>query len=189
MKKTRTTDATVEPVTAAEMEEQLSISSGWNATKVARNIKAARQMVELETDRSLITQTWKLNLNDWPFNEVIFLPNGVTQSVTSVKYYDTAGSQQTLVADTDYEVSINGDIATIRPLLSWPALESDKIDSIEVIYVTGYGDAAANVPDWAKEAVISMATELYELGQVDMSKIYQSLIVPHKLYFDYASND
>jgi uncharacterized phiE125 gp8 family phage protein len=45
--------------------------------------------------RALITQTWKVNLCGWPC-EGIRLPLGPVQSVTTVKYYNSANSQATL---------------------------------------------------------------------------------------------
>lgn len=186
MNKTRIIDSNVEPVTVSEMEAQLRVSAGIDTALINSNIKAARMMVEEDTDRSLITQTWRVTLDTWPSCEVIFLPRGPVQSVTSLKYIDTNGEEQTLNV-SNYKVFKKGDIARITPENSWPSIKDQK-EAIEVVYVTGYG-LEATVPAWAKEAIKAKATELYEQSPGSMDMIYLSLITPHKIIFNYAAND
>ena len=188
MKVVRTVEPSVEPVSDTEMEQQLTISTGWDNVKVLRNIKAARQILELDTDRSLITQTLLMTLDKFPTNETIHLPKGIVQSVTSIKYYDTNGDLQTL-APSAYSLKKNGDEARIDPIGSWVSISSSLKNAVEVTYVTGYGDAATDVPEWAKEAIIVKATELYTIGAVKTSSMYDALIRLKKVFFDYAIND
>lgn len=190
MNKYRTNDATTEPVTLAEMKEQLGISSTFSDTKIGRNYKAARQMVEKDTDRSLISQTWRVTLDAWPTSGVIFLPNGRLISVASLKYIDSDGDEQTLAENTHFVVHSKSDVARIVEAdnQSWPSLHATRKEVVEIIYTAGYGTTADDVPDWAKEAIIAKATELYEVGQVSTEKMYQSLIDPHRLIFNYAIN-
>ena len=187
----RTVNPTVEPVTSAEFEEQMVISSGWDSSKVTRNLKTAREMLEIHTDRSLITQTWVMKLDKFPESGIIYLPKGITQSITSIKYYDTDDALQTLAA-TQYDVVINADIARVsysEVSGGWVSVSSNLLDAIEITYVTGYGSAATDVPEWAKDAIIAKATSLYSIGDIDTTDMYKSLIEVNKIYFDYAIND
>lgn len=183
-----TTQPASEPVTEAELEESLTLTSGWDNTSVSRKQIASRRQVELDTDRSLITQTLTMKLDNWPEKEDIVLFRGPVQSVTSVKYQNTSDVQTTLVEDTDYTVAINGDEARITPISSWPSLYATKKDVIEVIYVAGYGDNASDVPADLKEAIVSKFDQLYS-KDMKFNGNYEALITPMKVYSDYTIND
>src|SRR5688572_5645345 len=60
-------------------------------------VLAARQHVETDTARALITQTWDLTVDSLGCQ--IELPKPPVQSVTSVKYLDSEGVEQTLPTD------------------------------------------------------------------------------------------
>lgn len=178
---------TPEPVTSAEVEESLVLASGWDAATLTRLISAAREIVELETDRSMINRDITIELDDWPEDETIYLPRGPVSSVTSVKYIDTAGTQQTLVEGTDYRVTIRGDVARITPVNSWPSVDTERKGVIEVIYVAGYGATGTDVPEDMRSAVIAKVDHLYSKGHI--SEYYRSIIIMRKNHFDYGIND
>ena len=185
----RTTDPTVEPVSNTEFEAEVVISEGWDSDRVTDKIKAAREQVETDTDQSFITQSWTLTLDKWPKYNVIHLPKGPVQSITSISYLDADGDSQVLVITDDFTLANNAADATISPVESWPTTLTTRREVITIVFVTGYGDTAASVPAWAKEAVKAKATEMYTLGVIDTTRIYDQLTTTHKLYFDYESND
>lgn len=184
----RTTDAAAEPVADTDMEEKLSYSSGWNATTIAIDIEAARNQVEQMTDRALITQTWT-GRGDY-FPDVIHLPKGQIQSVTSVKYIaDGDTTFTTLTVDVDYVVEINQDKARIYPKVDWPSVELDRKGVVEVVYVAGYGATAASVPGWAKSAIMLLAGDLNTNGALKADMAVSKILTSNKLSFDYTVND
>jgi uncharacterized phiE125 gp8 family phage protein len=185
----RTTDATVEPVTPIDLEEKLVYSSGWNATTLGIDIEAARNMVEKITDRALITQTWT-GRGDY-FIDVIYLPKGQIQSVTTVKYVPNGSTTfTTLTVDVDYIVELNGDRARIYPVSSWPSdLNEDRKGSIEVVFICGYGNAASDLPGWSKSATMMYAGDLNTNGALKAEMAMDRLMVANKLFFDYHLND
>ncbi len=108
-------------------------------------IPAIRSEAEHRLGRRLITQTVELVLDDFPAGEIdLRLPS--VQSVTSIKYMDTAGAEQTF-ANTNY--SLDTAASPGRVLLdtdaSWPATQ-DVPNAVRVRYVVGYGDDDASVP-------------------------------------------
>tara|TARA_R110000803_G_scaffold149047_2_gene214466 strand:+ start:8 stop:562 length:555 start_codon:yes stop_codon:yes gene_type:complete len=179
----RTTDAATEPVTSAEVEESLVISSGWDATSVTRKIEAARQQLENITDRSFVTQTWTMHLDEFP--EVIYVPKGKLIAITSLKYDDSNGDEQTLAVTTDYLLANNGKKARISPVTSWPNTLSEN-DSVRLVYTAGYGNAAA-VPGAIKDAIIALVEQLYS-GKQDNQDMIDALINPYMIKFDYCIN-
>lgn len=108
-------------------------------------IPAIRAEAEHRLGRRLITQTVELVLDDFPAGEIdLRLPS--VQSVTSIKYLDTAGAEQTVI-NTDY--SLDTAASPGRVLLdtdaAWPAT-ADVPNAVRVRYVVGYGDDDASVP-------------------------------------------
>jgi len=98
--------------------------------------------------RALRPQTWELRLSGFPAGG-IELPYPVQTALTSVKYDDTAGVEQTLVADTDYRVfGLNGHHkARVSPVYNgaWPVARSDD-ESVRIRYVCGYATTAMPKP-------------------------------------------
>lgn len=108
-------------------------------------IPAIRAEAEHRLGRRLITQTVELVLDAFPSGEIdLRLPS--VQSVTSIKYLDTAGAEQTVI-NTDY--SLDTAASPARVLLdtdaAWPAT-ADVPNAVRVRYVVGYGDDDASVP-------------------------------------------
>ena len=123
-------------------------------------IVAARQWAENFTRRAFITQSWTLTLDAFP-SEII-LPRPLAITVTTLKYFDTNGVQQTWNA-ANYTVDItNTPGRVVRAFnVSWPDVRNIP-NTIEAIYTAGYGAAAANVPDSIKLAIKLLVAHWYE---------------------------
>lgn len=134
-----TTAPTLEPFTVEEAKAQIRSVQAQEDALVTSYIKSARAAAEAHLGRVLLTQTWTLAISD--FVTVIPLPFAAPlQSVTSVKYYDEAGVQQTL-SSTAYTVDTRsrpGRIA-LASGQSWPAVQSlRRVNRIEIVYVAGW---------------------------------------------------
>jgi len=158
---TVTTAPEAEPISVAEAKAHMRVDAATENDLITALIVAARQSVELWMHRSLITQTLKLTLDGWP--AVIHLPRGPVQSISSIKYYDSAGDQQTLSSD-EYQSDLLNNIprVTTEPTSSWPSTESGRMNSVEINYVAGYGDESADVPGPIKQAMLLLISEWFE---------------------------
>jgi len=150
---TVTTAPVLEPFTVEEAKAQIRSVQNQEDGIVASYIKAARAQAEKYLGRGLLTQSITLNISD--FVPVLSLPMAAPlASVTTVKYYDTDGNQQTL-ASTYYTVdtiSRPGRIA-LAANQSWPAVQSTrKVTRIEIIYVVGYTTRDL-IPDEIKQGM------------------------------------
>lgn len=144
----RTVEPATSPVTTTEAKTHLRVTTSDHDTRIDQLILAATSLIENKAGASLIAQTWKLTLDG--FSSAIELPRGPVQSVTSVKYYDTAGTLQT-VSSADY--TLDDQSAPQRIVLnqdaSWPTTQ-DRVNAVEITYVTGF----ATLPDDIKHAVL-----------------------------------
>lgn len=175
----------VEPVTAAELRTLLGESAtGLPDAEANDFIAQAREEIEELTGLALITQSWRLSIDRWPtarepwwdgvregsINDLhgpanmssLRLPRYPLQSVTSVTVYDEDSNATTVtVASTfDIDTAQRPGRITLRSGATWP-IATRANNAIEVVYVAGFGDTAAEVPAPLVRAVRQMAAYLY----------------------------
>lgn len=192
----RKVDAVTEPVTLDEAKAHLRVTSTEEDDYITALITVARQAVEDQTRRSLVTQTWEVGFEGWPtFNEArrraaqgFELPRPKTVSVTSVEYWDVNGDKHTMPADS-YVVDINAfpAILNMKEATELPTLSPDLPAPVLVTYVAGFGGAAA-VPAPIKHAILLMISHLFEVRAIVSTSAFvripdsiHALLSPYKL--------
>lgn len=151
---------TVEPVSLVEATAHLYVTHSDDDALISAYIAAAREDAERRLGRALISQTWELALEAFP--SAIELPNPPLVSVTSIKYLDTAGVEQTLdpsqyLVDTD---SVPGAVVPAYGA-SWPSIRSQR-NAVRVRYVAGYGADGSFVPASIRQWILLRTGALYE---------------------------
>ena len=119
--------------------------------------------MERAYETAFVSQTWDLYFDNWPGGDVIGIPLWPLASVTSVKYTDEDAAESTL-SSSDYlvdTVSRPGRLK-LKSSASWPSVTLQELNGIVVRFVAGYGDAASDVPDPIKQAILVQVGELYE---------------------------
>lgn len=149
MRENLVTDATVEPITLAEVKENLGIPDDDTVKDSEiedRIIPSARKRVERYLGRSIISQQWKLTLDYFP-SEIQLQKNPVS-SIDSVKYYDTDGILQTISASNYYlDATGAGDNWLMRAYdYSWPDTQY-RANAVEVTYTSGEATALTVDPE------------------------------------------
>lgn len=116
-------------------------------------------------NRSVLPYTWRMYRPGWPCNGVMRLPFPPVRTVTSVKYRDSAGAEQTL-ASSAYVVrkppAVPAEIVAISPN-DLPGIEEHP-RAVTIEFTAGYGTAAGEepVPDVLKQGVSFMAGHYLE---------------------------
>ncbi len=126
-------------------------------------IVAAREYAEGFQNRAYITQTWELWLDDWP-SDCISIPRPPLQSTDfKIEYYDTDNTKHTWSSD-DYSVDINHEPGRVfrNSGKSWPSESLRPRNAICVTYTAGYGDAATDVPQKIRQALLLLIAHYYE---------------------------
>lgn len=148
---TLVTAPTVEPIDLALAKAQCRIHPDVTDEDalLTSYIQAARARCEDVTGRQLMTATYDLTLHQFPACGAIEVPILPVQSVTHVKYTNTAGTLTTVTA-ADYVVSgLNSakDAAWISLAVgeSWPTT-IDQANAVVVRIVAGYGASLASLP-------------------------------------------
>jgi len=173
----------VEPVTIDEIKESLVLSGSDQDIFLANCIAEAREYIEESTGIAMITQVWRLSLDDWPNGRAawwdgtktgaiselhdgrggVALPAYPLQSVDTVTVYDEASNATVVNIATTFDVDTYqkpGRLA-LQDGATWP-VALRNINAIQIEYTSGYGDAATDVPAPLKRAVSQMAAYLFE---------------------------
>lgn len=148
-------------VSSTEAKATLRIAGSDLDTEVDDTLAAAVDLVEHESQRALrISYTITETYDGWPCEPIRFDWQPV-KSITSIKYYDTADSQQT-VSSSNYRLLADSDGASVLEFDDDYSLPSIAVrgDAVEVAYTAGYADIAS-VPDAAKFAVRLKLRELF----------------------------
>jgi uncharacterized phiE125 gp8 family phage protein len=151
----------VEPLALAEAKAFLRVEHGDDDALIAALIAAARQHVEAATRRALINQTWRLVRDAWPDDGRIAALPAPLRQVTAARVYDAAGAAHTIspsvfVVDT---AAAPGVLAFFPGTLAAPGRARA---GIEIDIETGYGAAAANVPEPLRQAIRLLVSHWYE---------------------------
>lgn len=153
----RITSPGSEPITLAEAKAHCRIEVSDDDALITAFITAAREECEHELGRSLIAQTWEKVMDSFPDAIELLMPP--IQSVTSVKYLDTIGVEQTLSSSL-YALDKDSEPGWLVPAsgTDWPTT-GDYINAVRVRFVAGWANAAAvpeNIKTWIKVRVATL---------------------------------
>jgi uncharacterized phiE125 gp8 family phage protein len=148
-------------VTLTEVKSHLRVTGSDDDTMLNTLIQAAREYAEMFTNRALVTQTWKMYLQDWPCGDEFEIPYPPLQSVASIKYTDSDDTQTTWNASY-YEVDADAEPGRVIIAYgeTWPSVTLHPKNPIEVEFISGYDgggaspeDLTANIPENIKNAI------------------------------------
>lgn len=165
-----TTPVATEPVTLAEARLQCKVDSDDTTHDALLNslITAAGEFFEYHTGRGRAPQTIELALDDFPRGDdsKIELPLCPIASITSIKYTDTNGTEQT-IAGASYFVSPYGLGNIVAPAFgfTWPSARSIA-DAVRIVAVVGY----ATLPKAAKAAILLHVETEFPLNALSMNE-------------------
>ena len=151
-----------EPITLDEAKAYLRVDDSTEDTLISALITAARRKFENDTLHYLLPQTWELYLNrDEITTEPISINKSDITAISSVKYYDSSNTQQTL-STSDYQTAIQGKPSSIQ-IITMPTIY-DRLEAMVIRFTLGYANAGA-VPEDIKLAIKLLLATWYENRQ------------------------
>jgi uncharacterized phiE125 gp8 family phage protein len=154
---------TEEPVSLEEAKAHCRVDIDDDDSLIEDLITAARDLVETETRRSLVTTYWAMSIDDFPSCGArrIALPRPPLQSVQSITYYDSDGAQQTLSTDV-YGVNTAREpgFVYLKYGQVWPCTY-EMPDAVTINFVAGWDDVLY-VPSGIKHAIKLLVAHWYE---------------------------
>lgn len=156
------TPATVDPISVAELKTHCRIDTDAEDDYISALISAATQDTQAVQWRQFVNATYTLTLSAFPSCGYIELPRPPLSSITSIKYLDTNGTQQTWdAANYRMDKSCEPGRICLAYNVSWPTIRSQS-NAVEIIYVAGFGAAGSNVPEIHRHAIRFKAAHWYE---------------------------
>ena len=148
-----------EPVSTAEAKLHARVDHSTDDTLIDMLIAASRQEAEHITGRALINQTWEQVLP--AFADAMDLDLAPVASITSVKYLDSAGVEQTL-ANTVYDLIEEAlpPRVVLKTGQSWPAAYAAD-DAVRIRFAAGYGADGTFVPQPLRAWIMIRVASLY----------------------------
>jgi len=146
------------PVSLPLAKANMRVDGDNMDTLITTWIKGIVAALEHEIGQCLIEQTWRVTVDSLP--AALGLPHPV-MSVTSVKYFDVDGTEQTLdSADYRlYKARYRSDLMPPRGG-AWPATMVGRDVTVEV--VCGYGAAPADVPENVQLYLLAKLVEQFD---------------------------
>lgn len=147
-----------EPVSLADAKAFLRLDDSAEDGLVQTLVASSRLHVEAVTGRAMLTQSWRLVLDDWPAERTIALPVGPVAALTAVTVFD--------VDDEPHELDLGqftvqaGRVLLPQAIAGAPALRRRL--GLEIDYVAGHGDTPEDVPADLKHACLVLVGYWFE---------------------------
>ncbi|MBO9321651.1 MAG: phage head-tail connector protein [Roseiflexus sp.] len=179
---------TTEPVSLTEAKAHCRVDGADEDSLIESLIATARNVVEEQIGRALITQTLELRIDAWPI--LLYLPRPPVISVDSITYTDDNGV--TAILDPDaYMLRTGVEPAYIRfNSARLPTVNLADDAAITVRYIAGYGVAAQKVPRSIRHAILLLVGHYYANreavapgAQTVLPYAVETLLAPYKVYW------
>ncbi len=144
------------PVTLIQAKSQCRVDGTTDDDYLNTLIAAATAHVETLIGKLIMEQTWLLSLDG--FSDSIELRKGPVRSITSVKYFDADGDEQTL-SSTYYTLdSVNEPQWLVRnDSYDWPTI-LEAVNAVNITFVAGY----STIPPSIQHAVLLLIGQWYD---------------------------
>jgi len=175
------TSATGEPVTVAEMQRHMRLSTGSTveSAEIGAFITVARQLVEEWTNHKLMPQTIYAYYQDWPASDDQYLPHPPLRSIASSGIYYTGSSgNSTTLSSTKWTVDAVSEPGrvTLEHDDDWPTETLHPSNPVRYEMACGYS-TKATVPESFKLAIKLAASHYYE----NRENVIASNVIPREI--------
>jgi uncharacterized phiE125 gp8 family phage protein len=155
----RTVAPDAEPVTVAELKAHLRIDGSQEDGLLGDLIRTARSEVEQATGCALLSQDWRLILDAWPVGNCVLLRCSPVREILAVTVYGADGGATVL---DPAQMLLDGVSRPARLLFEAPPQPEQALNGIEIDFRAGFGEAATDVPDLLKRAIVVLAGHWFE---------------------------
>ena len=142
--------AAVEPLSLAEAKAFLRVENSDDDDVISALIAGSRIHIEAQTRRALVTQSWRIALDQWPADGRLPVRPAPLQEVTAARVYDFQGNAQSL----DLQAFVIDPGNSTLVFAPWSLAQPGRLAAgIEFDVVCGFGDAGSDVPEPLRQAI------------------------------------
>lgn len=155
-----TDPAVGEAISLAEAKAHLRVTGDEEDGLIEALVRTAREHLESETGLALLSQGFRLFLDDWPKAQAVLIRRHPISSLDAVIIYDADGLRK----EVDL-ASVRFDAARRPARLDIQAIRAPirLVNGIEIEFTAGFGESGADVPDVLKRAMLLHIAAMYEL--------------------------
>lgn len=154
----QTTPPGAEPLTLAEVKAHMRLDGADEDALLASLITTARDYLERQTGLCLITQSFRLYLDNWPPDGVIQIAKGPVQAIETIQVFDDAGDPEDM---SGIDKVLDGQARPARLWLRQPPAPGQPLNGIEIDFTAGFGESGADVPDTLKRAMLIHVAHMF----------------------------
>jgi len=156
-----------EPITLTEAKDYLRVDFTDDDSYITDLITMAREMVEKETNTTLVQNTFIEYFNTFPAGDITlqFAGNVVPTTGLAITYTNTAGGTTTLTLTTDFLYTKGQGLIKISAVDGWPTDVEDQANSVKITYVLNPEagiDSATYLPKPLKQAMYLLMGHYYD---------------------------
>ena len=174
--------------TAADQKSFSRITTSAEDDLIDTFIKTATAKAENNTRIAFLDTTFEAFYDEFPYK--MYIPRGVVSSITSVSYYGTSNSLQTVdLANLDIDLKSKPAIIKAKEDFTFPETY-ERQNAVIIEFVAGYGADKTAVPEDILTAVKLFVGALYDGDRMDkragnaMPTAAEVLLRPYEdLYF------
>lgn len=193
----RQTDPVRLPLSLDEVKLHLRVDDDNEDALLFAYMRAETDWAETYCNRSLVTQTWNLYLDDWPEGDEIELPRPplVASSTTypiTVAYstLNTTSAYSQTLSTTAYLVDSDSEPGRIvlQENATWPTANLDVGNPIRVRYSAGYGTQGSDVPESIRTGILLNIGDRFENREnmpdvrLFSSRAAERLMAPYRVH-------
>lgn len=182
----RTVQPTSEALSLKEVKDFLNVTNTAQDQIIVSLIYAATELVEKYLNRALITQTYSYSIDRYPPCDKLKLMYGPVQSITSITSTLTDASTEVFSSDNYYLANADTDPAiSLNYNAIWPSYVLQPTQGVTIVYVTGYGDTADDVPQGIKSSMMALIANLFENREdemVELPQLIKTMLHQYKSY-------
>jgi len=185
----RSVQPAIEPVTLTQAKDHCGVSVTDDDTKLTAFITAAREAVEKYLNRTLITTTWVMRMQE--LCGEILVPFSPLIAVSSIAY-DAADGTPTTLATTEYQYDIYSEPGRIKPAYNkfWP-VALYQYNAARITFTAGYGTLASDVPGPIKQGILAMVATLFAQRETivldgsvaDVPEVARFYLYPYRVWW------
>lgn len=169
----------LEPVTLAEAKLYLRLDGPAEDALVQSLIVTSRAHIEAALGLALITQNWRLTLDQWPDDGIVEAAVWPVNSVTAIRSRLTGADAVTLpLSGVVLDTGSRPTRIALRP--GTVPLTSEPIGGIEIDLAAGFGDQATDVPAPVRQALLLLVSHWYENREPALVG-HEATRVPHSV--------
>lgn len=159
MSMTMTAAPATEPVTLAEAKAHLRVDGEADDSYIASLIVTSRLQIEAALGLALVTQSWRLQLDEWPPDHVIEMPMRPLAAINAISVA-TGDSTSITLSLSAYIVDGTANPARIS-FTSLPPAPGAIARGIAIDFTAGFG-SAASVPRDIRHALLLLVAHWFE---------------------------